>query len=63
MNQKLAAIWVRAEAASSAATPTALSDLDGWIRRRLRSAEAKQWFKSGKARFRPVRFIDDLTGP
>jgi len=35
-----------------AETPTVLSDLDCWIRRRLRSAVAKQWFKSCKARFR-----------
>ena len=34
-----------------AETPTVLSDLDCWIRRRLRSAVAKQWFKSCKARF------------
>ncbi|MFZ2055755.1 MAG: group II intron reverse transcriptase/maturase [Candidatus Aminicenantales bacterium] len=35
-----------------AETPTVLSDLDCWIRRRLRSAVAKQWFQSCKARFR-----------
>jgi len=35
-----------------AETPTVFSDLDCWIRRRLRSVMAKQWFKSCKARFR-----------
>jgi RNA-directed DNA polymerase len=35
-----------------AETPTVLADLECWIRRRLRSAVAKQWIKSCKARFR-----------
>jgi RNA-directed DNA polymerase len=35
-------------------TPSALRDLDSWIRRRLRSAVWKQW-KHGRTRFRELR--------
>jgi len=35
-----------------AETPTVLADLESWIRRRLRSAVAKQWIRSCKTRFR-----------
>jgi RNA-directed DNA polymerase len=38
-----------------AETPTVISDLDCWIRRRLRSVVAKQWIQSCQARFRGLR--------
>ncbi|MGB9006064.1 MAG: group II intron reverse transcriptase/maturase, partial [Candidatus Aminicenantales bacterium] len=38
-----------------AETPTVISDLDCWIRRRLRSVVAKQWIHSCQARFRGLR--------